>query len=223
MIMNFKFAMTALALCVCLVFPSSKSEAAPPEHQNYSIAVYGGSISSLPESNYAKNHWAQELGMPVFTYGVGGAGFTKFTTQPDIPTQVELSPKHKVVVLWCSTNDFGRAVEGEDKFSRETQNGGMRVAIERLREKEPECIILGFCSLPIFPNAGDPASPGAGHVAGQIAVFEEYGIPYLNQFGFFTADDVSEMYMPDKVHLTPKGYTSISERQAQFLKQNITE
>ncbi len=208
--------MTKLALLVML-FSSCDTEEQLPVYQYESIAVYGGSVSSTPESNYAKSFWQEELNIPVFTYGVGGAGFTSGTVQPNIPAQIEQSPMHKIAVIWCSTNDVWAPIENDDKYSPYSQNGGMRTAIEKLKARDPDCIILGFCSLPAFDGRNM-----ADHVEGQIEVFEEYGIPYLNQFGFFTEDDVVGMYKADKLHHTHKGYISIRERQVEFLRENIT-
>jgi hypothetical protein len=189
-----------------------------------SIGVYGGSVSSTIESDEAKSFWQRELNIPVVTYGVSGAGFTDVTVQPDIPTQIEKSPIHRVVVLWCSTNDRWQPVENDDKYSPKSQNGGMRIAIEKLKAKDSASIILGFCSLPVFQYGdGDNIIPNASLIKGQIKVFEEYDIPYLNQYNYFTIQDTTEMYLPDKTHLSVNGYRHIRERQLGFIKQKITK
>jgi hypothetical protein len=41
-----------------------------------SVAVFGGSVSVIPESENAKIMWKERLGMSVTNFGVGGAGFS---------------------------------------------------------------------------------------------------------------------------------------------------
>jgi lysophospholipase L1-like esterase len=209
---------TMLMLLSCIILLSCSKTPPPVETEYDSIGVYGGSISSTPVSDYAKQLWQSELNIPVVTHGVGGAGFTQNTTQPNIPAQIDQSPAHDIVVLWCSTNDSSAPLESEDMYSVATQNGGMRISIEKLKAKNPDCIILGFCSLPSFDGRNI-----ATLVENQIKVFEEYNIPYLNQYKFFTVEDVAEMYSSDKIHLSVSGYVAIRERQTEFIRENIKQ
>ena len=69
------------------------------------IAVFGGSLSVLEESDAAKQIWADLLGAEVTTYGVGGAGFS-CDQGYSLQRQVDMADDYDIYVLWASTNDF---------------------------------------------------------------------------------------------------------------------
>lgn len=118
-------------------------------HKNYgkSIAVFGGSLSVLKESEAAKQIWADQLHSTVTTYGVGGAGFSRLQGH-SLQQQVREAGIHDIYVLWASTNDFtnNRAIgswsdyTAEDNYNEErldTQCGGINYCIKTLLEKNP--------------------------------------------------------------------------------------
>mgnify|MGYP006089579859 CR=1 FL=1 len=41
-----------------------------------SVAVFGGSVSVIPEGDRAKILWKKHLGMTIINYGVSGVGFS---------------------------------------------------------------------------------------------------------------------------------------------------
>lgn len=185
---------------------------------NKTIAVYGASHSICSESDSAILFWQRELGFRVFRYGISGAGYSN-NYSATIPNEINNSPSHEIAILWSTTNGYPYPIENEDKFSPKSMKGGMRISIEKLKSKNPNVIILGFIMLPRFDDRNPEIRKP--YMEGQIEVFEEYNIPYLNQYYFFTADDTTIMYLPDKLHLTVKGYLHIRNQQLEFIRQNI--
>ena len=139
-----------------------------------SIGVLGGSLSVNAESEAAKDIWRTELGVSVTTYGVGGAGFSSEQGHT-LQRQAQEAGVHDLYVLWASTNDYmnGRPCgnltdctrAGEDR--PESQCGGINRCISILREKNPDCTIVLFTSLPFFgrQDGWDITAPAEGAAA----------------------------------------------------------
>ncbi len=209
-----------------------------------SVGVFGGSISSFPESSVAKGLWEKHLNMKIKTYGKPGHGFS--CKQGSIQNQVDGAIAHDIYILWASTNDLqfnhpiGEATDyteydGFDKSKRETQCGGINYCIKKLREKNPLCSIYLFTSLKYFTadkhgylrevsSGSAPIQPTLyQYVQGQIACAQLQGIPYFNQWEVqenrITPQNFQEYYKEDNFHLTAKGYFDIGIRQLLFLAQ----
>ncbi len=203
------------------------------------IAVFGGSLSVNPESDAAKQIWANQLGAEVVTYGVGGAGFAReqgYTLQ----RQVDSAGVFDIYVLWASTNDYMGEKEcgtwqdytifdNFDASRLNTQCGGINYCIKTLLEKNPRAEIYFFTSLRFFnrdagnnPFSNSPNGTGktfADYVQAQKDCCAYYGIPVLDQFNLqgINRFNVSQYYMEDRLHMNEEGYRRIGAVQAAFL------
>ena len=207
-------------------------------NRGVSIGVFGGSLSSLPESKYAKFIWAKYLNAKIYTYGIGGYGFS--INRGSIQKQVDTALSHDIYILWASTNDYtGNELIGDchdyttvDNFDvgkLNTQCGGMNYYIKQLRQKNPQAKIYIFCSLPffIYPGGYQKQSNDVNdiyksfyeYVDAQIQVAQYNGLKYLNQFefSFLTLEKSTEYYKEDKFHMTEKGYANVGVYQLYFL------
>ena len=208
-----------------------------------SIAVLGGSLSSVPESETAKRIWAEELGVDVVTYGVGGAGFSSeqgYTLQ----RQAREAGVHDIYVLWASTNDYmnNRACgswqdfteqDGLDSLRLTTQCGGINACIRTLQEKNPKAVIVFFTSLRFFgrEDGWNPYSSShnitglnfADYVQAQKECCAHYGVPLLDQFALQAVNPINApvFYKNDLLHMTDEGYARIAPVQVAFLRQFI--
>ena len=203
------------------------------------IAVFGGSLSVNPESDVAKQLWADQLGAEVVTYGVGGAGFS-IDQGYSLQKQVDTAGVYDVYVLWASTNDFTNnrpcgswsdytAADGYDESKLHTQCGGINYCIRRLLEKNPRAEIYFFTSLRFFgtdsghnPFSLTPNKAGktfAEYVEAQKACCAYYGIPVLDQFNLQGINEfnVEYYYQDDLLHMKEEGYRRIAPVQAAFL------
>lgn len=216
-------------------------------NQAKSVGVFGGSLSSLPESQIAKGLWKKYLYMDIKTYGMGGSGFAT-TTQRNIQSQVNKAGKHDIYILWASTNDYTAGIpigeatdyteyDGYDETKRTTQCGGINYCIKKLREKNPDCIICLFTSLKFFginanEDYGYKIMPISTHKTGNS--FYEYTekqkecatlqqIPcfeqWIGQEGRITQYNYQPYYKNDGYHMTEYGYFDIGIRQLLFLAQ----
>lgn len=215
-------------------------------NQGKSVGVFGGSLSSLPESNIAKGLWKKYLYMDIKTYGKGGSGFS--INQGSIQDQVDRAAKHDIYILWASTNDYtgghpvGEATDytehdGFDETKRGTQCGGINYCIKKLREKNPECKIYLFTSLRFFginnnETYGYEVMPISTNSTGlsfyeytqkQKACANLQHIPYFEQWkaqeGRVTPANYLIYYKEDGYHMTEAGYFDIGIHQLLFLAQ----
>ena len=204
-----------------------------------SIAVFGGSLSSVPESDAAKTIWADMLGSEVTTYGVGGAGFSSQQGH-SLQQQVDEAGVHDIYVLWASTNDYvnnrpcGSWTDYTeyDNYNPEalvTQCGGINYCIRRLLEINPKADIVFFTSFRFFgrEDGWNPYSLAhnatglnfAQYVEAQKQCCAHYGIPVLDQFSLqgISPFNVEQYYLPDKLHMQRSGYEKTAVIQAYFL------
>jgi len=215
-------------------------------NQGKSVGVFGGSLSSLPESNIAKGLWKKYLYMNIKTYGKGGRGFA--TNKGSIQDQVNEAAKHDIYILWASTNDYtggypnGEATDytefdGFDETKRETQCGGINYCIKKLREKNPGSQIYLFTSLKFFginsnETYGYEMMPISSNSTGlsfyeytqkQKACANLQHIPYFEQWevqeGRITPANYLIYYKEDGYHMTEAGYFDIGIHQLLFLAQ----
>lgn len=223
--------------------PSSKISRKSPYRasKNFGkrIAVFGGSLSVNPESDAAKQIWADLLGAEVVTYGVGGAGFAREQGY-SLQRQVDEAEVFDVYVLWASTNDYmnGRecgtwqdytVIDGYDVSRLSTQCGGINYCIKKLLEKNPRAEIYFFTSLRFFsrdsgcnPFSSEVNPTGktfADYVQAQKDCCAYYGIPVLDQFSLqgINRFNVGLYYKEDLLHMTEEGYSRIGPVQAAFL------
>ena len=208
-------------LFVIILFFLSSCEADDPEISKISegIGVFGGSISSLPESEIAKDIWRKELNLKVTTHGIGGAGFT-ISTKNNILQQIAEAPVYDIYILWASTNDTKGATVGNiGSMDLSTQNGAINKCISLIRERNGKAQIFFFISLPTFDNNQKLAS----FVQGQKEICTYLKIPYLDQFNMFDVGNCQNYYYEDRVHLRESGYAKIAPFQVKFLSENIQE
>lgn len=211
-----------------------------------SVAVFGGSLSSLPESRIAKGLWKKYLHMDIKTYGKPGYGFS--SAQGSIQNQVNAAGKYDIYILWASTNDYttqrplGEATDYTeyDEFNPKklkTQCGGINSCIKRLREINPQASIYLFTSLKFFGTNGiqdygyeiDPVSNnGSGYsfydyVRKQKECAWIQNISCFDQWeaqeGRITRENYSDYYLEDGFHMSETGYFDIGIRQLLFLAQ----
>ena len=228
-----------------LVPDAGKAESSPyraAANFGKTIAVFGGSLSVYPESDAAKQMWADLLGATVDSYGVGGAGFSSLQGY-SIQRQVDTAGVYDVYVLWASTNDFTKnrecgtpqdytEADGFDESKLVTQCGGINYCIRKLQQKNPRARIYFFTGLRFFRSrAGyDPFSDEtnntglnfAAYIRAQKECCLRYGIPVLDQF---ETQGINEFnyelyYKSDKLHLTEDGYRRIAPAQVEFLSNN---
>ena len=207
------------------------------------IAVFGGSLSVLEESDAAKQIWADLLGAEVTTYGVGGAGFS-CDQGYSLQRQVDMADDYDIYVLWASTNDFVNsrecgswtdytALDGYDPESLKTQCGGINYCIKTILERNPRAEIYFFTSLRFFgtdsgrnPFSTEPNKTGktfADYVRAQKDCCAHYGIPVLDQFNLqgINVFNYKQFYREDSLHMTSDGYARIGPVQAAFLSNGF--
>lgn len=217
------------------VFSQSGTKAEPlKESLNYgkSVAVFGGSVSVIPESESAKILWKERLGMSVTNYGVPGAGFSSLQGK-SLQQQVDEAGVFDIYILWASTNDYTNDREvgtytdytefdGYDEVKLTTQAGGINYCIKRIYEKNPDAIIYFFTSSKAFNDRGgyDPFHQEGmvRYVKIQEEICELHGIPYLDQFtmGGFNIYN-KDLYYSDPIHMNAMGYKRLGELQVAFL------
>lgn len=197
-----------------------------------SVAVFGGSVSVIPESNHAKDLWKSNLGMTVTNFGVPGAGFSSLQGK-SMQQQVEEAGVFDIYILWASTNDYTNKREigsytdytefdGYDKDRLTTQAGGINYCIKRIYEINPHATIYFFTSSKAFNDRGayDPYHPGgmAAYVAMQKKICELHGIPFLDQFssGGYNIYN-QDLYYADPIHMNALGYQKLGKLQVSFL------
>lgn len=212
------------------IFPNKEVSAESPYRlsPNFgkTIAVFGGSLSVLPESDAAKQIWADLLGAEVTTYGVGGAGFS-IDQGYSIQRQVDTAGVFDIYVLWASTNDFFgnrqcgspsdyTPEDGFDESGLKTQCGGINYCIKRIYEKNPNARIYFFTSLRCF--SADAVS-FEKYVQGQKLCCSRSAIPVLDQYSLQGVNEFNYKlyYMSDKLHMNREGYRRIAYLQADFL------
>ncbi|MBK0379376.1 SGNH/GDSL hydrolase family protein [Mucilaginibacter sp. SD-g] len=197
-----------------------------------SVAVFGGSVSVIPESDSAKIIWKRRLGMNITNYGVPGAGFSSLQGK-SLQQQVDEAGVFDIYILWASTNDYTghRAIgsytdytefDGYDKSKLTTQAGGINYCIKKIYELNPNATIYFFTSSKAFNDRGgyDPfiANGMNEYVKMQKEVCELHGIPILDQF-FIGGYNIynQKLYYRDPIHMNVSGYKKLGELQASFL------
>lgn len=217
------------------VFPQNETPTALlRESINYgkSVAVFGGSVSVIPESENAKVLWKEHLGMTVTNYGVPGAGFSSLQGK-SMQQQVDEAGVFDIYILWASTNDYTNKREvgsytdytefdGYEPEKLTTQAGGINYCIKRIYELNPDAVIYFFTSSKAFNDRGgyDPFHKGGmvEYVDMQKKICELHGIPYLDQFilGGFNMYN-KDLYYRDPIHMNSSGYRKLGELQVAFL------
>lgn len=199
---------------------------------NKSVAVFGGSVSVIPESNTAKKLWEKHLSMTITNYGVPGAGFSSLQGK-SMQQQVDEADVFDIYILWASTNDYTnkRAVgsytdytefDNYDTEKLTTQAGGINYCIKKIYELNPKATIYFFTSSKAFNDRGayDPSLKGGmvEHVDMQKMISKLHGIPVLDQFllGGYSIYN-KDLYYRDAIHMNEMGYLKLGELQVSFL------
>ncbi|MDR3653935.1 MAG: SGNH/GDSL hydrolase family protein [Paludibacter sp.] len=204
------------------------------ESSNYgkSIAVFGGSVSVIPESDSAKIIWKKYLGVTVTNFGVSGAGFSSLQGK-SFQQQVDEAGVFDIYILWASTNDYTNhrdvgcytdytEFDGYDKNKLTTQAGGINYCIKKIYEINPRAIIYLFTSSKAFNDRGgyDPfyTQGLSQYVEIQKKVCELHGIPVLDQYSLGGYNIYNKnLYYKDPIHMNTTGYKKIGELQVSFL------
>ena len=204
------------------------------ESFNYgkSVAVFGGSVSVIPESDSAKILWEKYLGMTITNYGVPGAGFSSLQGK-SLQQQIDEAGVFDIYILWASTNDYNNKREigtytdytEFDNYNKEkltTQAGGINYCIKRIYELNPQAIIYFFTSSKAFNDRGayDPYGEYGlvKYVDMQKKVCELHGIPFLDQFSLGGYNIYNkDLYYSDPIHMNALGYKKLGELQVSFL------
>lgn len=197
-----------------------------------SVAVFGGSVSVIPESDSAKIMWENHLGLRITNYGVPGAGFSSLQGK-SIQKQVDEAGVFDIYILWASTNDYThkRSVgsytdytefDAYDRAKLLTQAGGINYCIKKIYELNPKASIYFFTSSKAFNTRGgyDPfyANGINQYVDMQKKVCELHGIPILDQFSLGGYNVFNKhIYYRDAIHMNALGYKKIGELQVPFL------
>ena len=209
--------------------------------ENYGkrIAVFGGSFSSVPESECAKDIWRKHLNCDITTYGIGGMGFSnKQTPEDNIQVQVDRAIAdggYDIYILWASNNDVFnlhpvgtyRDYTSLDDFNKDklvTQCGGINYCIKTIFEFNPLSKIMFFTTMS-SDCAGDysnnPFCKGGAYeyVKGQIDCCKYWGVPCLNQFELLPINAYTKkaFVLEDGVHLSEACYTYMGNLQARFI------
>ena len=196
----------------------------PLDDDKIKVGVFGGSISSAPESEIAKRVWTANLNIEVITCGVAGAGFSSLTGNC-VPTQIEQAEVFDVYILWASTNDVDKSTIGDlDVKDETTQAGGIMKSVEIIKQKNSKALILFFTSLPRF-DAVLYTENIPLFVESQIYLCERERIPYLDQYHLFKIDrsNYMDFYLYDNIHLNETGYQHIATMQMEFIRDNINK
>lgn len=197
-----------------------------------SVAVFGGSVSVIPESDNAKGMWENHLGMTIVNFGVSGAGFSLLQGK-SLQNQVDEAGVFDIYILWASTNDYtnNRAIGNYsdytefDHYNKEkltTQAGGINYCIKKIYELNPRAIIYFFTSSKAFNEVGgyDPFIENGlnKYVEMQKKICELHGIPFLDQFslGGYNMHN-KDLYYKDAMHMNALGYKKLGELQVSFL------
>tara|TARA_R110002167_G_scaffold98986_1_gene259975 strand:+ start:420 stop:1136 length:717 start_codon:yes stop_codon:yes gene_type:complete len=197
-----------------------------------SVAVFGGSVSVIPESDSAKVLWEKHLGLTITNYGVPGAGFSSLQGK-SMQQQVDEAGVFDIYILWASTNDYtnNREVGSYtdytefDNYNAEkltTQAGGINYCIKKIYEINPNATIYFFTSSKAFNDRGayDPfyTEGMVQHVDMQKMICELHGIPVLDQFllGAYNIYN-KDLYYRDPIHMNVVGYKKLGELQVSFL------
>ena len=197
-----------------------------------SVAVFGGSVSVIPESDSAKSMWKEYLGMTITNYGVSGAGFSSLQGK-SLQQQVDDAGVFDIYILWASTNDYtnqrdvGRYTDytefdGFDKEKLTSQAGGINYCIKRIYEINPHAVIYFFTSSKAFNDRGgyDPfyVQGMIQYVEMQKKVCELHGIPVLDQFSLGGYNIYNkDLFYYDPFHMNVLGYIKIGKLQVSFL------
>jgi lysophospholipase L1-like esterase len=232
---SIKFLIVLFILVSSSVFSQNDTEKLNlKESFNYgkSVAVFGGSVSVVPESDSAKVLWEKYLGMTITNFGVPGAGFSSLQGK-SLQQQVDEAGVFDIYVLWASTNDYtgNRTVgsytdytefDGYDKEKLITQAGGINYCIKKIYELNPEAAIYFFTSSKAFNDKGayNPFDENGmvQYVEMQKKICELHGIPVLDQFilGGYNIYN-KDLYYRDPIHMNELGYKKLGELQVSFL------
>lgn len=232
---SFSYFLILFLLISSGLFSQSKTDTLTlNESFNYgkSVAVFGGSVSVIPESDSAKILWKNYLGMTITNYGVPGAGFSSLQGK-SMQQQVDEAGVFDIYILWASTNDYtNNRVNGSytdytefddyDEIKLTTQAGGINYCIKKIYEINPKAVIYFFTSSKAFNDRGayDPFySKGmVEYVDMQKKISELHGIPVLDQFllGGYNSYN-KDLYYRDAIHMNELGYKKIGELQVSFL------
>jgi hypothetical protein len=196
------------------------------------VAVFGGSVSVIPESDSAKDIWTDSLGLQITNYGVSGAGFSSLQGK-SMQQQIDESGRFDIYVLWASTNDYTNKREigaytdytEFDQFDQralETQAGGINYCLKKIYDLNPKAQIYFFTSSKAFNERGgyDPNFEGGmvDYVAMQKIICELHGIPFLDQFTLAGFNSYNRgIYYNDPIHMNVAGYRKLGALQTEFL------
>lgn len=210
------------------------------------VAYFGASNINNADSYVMKRMLQMALGCDVVTYGYGGYSFgDSYNT---LRTYADSIGIHDIYIIWCTTNDYFRnvplgeisdytAADSYDPKNMETAYGGLNYILKKIKETNPEALILGM-TCPKFFNAirtdgmlidsqktNEIGNSFHQYVEASMDCFNQFGIPYLDQWPLdcFTPGNWQEYYMSDGVHLNKNGYFILGVKELSFILDNLNE
>ena len=193
-----------------------------------SVGVFGGSISSIPNSNYVKDQWRNLLAMNVTDYGALGFGFSKL--QGSIQNEVNNCLPKDIYVLWASTNDLYNnrlcgtdsdytVLDNYDDKKLTTQCGGINYCIKKLREINPDCKIYFISTFQSFKDKFGFDSTYVNGIGERVTDYiyyqrkccERNNVKFLDLFhiNIFNQSNYKN-YFSDTIHPNETGYKLLS-------------
>lgn len=194
------------------------------ENRDKTIGVLGGSYSIIEGSEIVKDSWSLFLNCTYTDYGMGGFGFS--SDQGSIQDEADRCESKDIYVLWASTNDFNNNRPAgkysdytwEDNYNernRKTQCGGINYCIKKLREINPNCIIVFISSSVFFQSEKGYNLEKTNETGRTLAYYVDLQekcckinkVAFLNllDLGIFNEED----YRGDKLHYNKLGYKKL--------------
>lgn len=193
-------------------------------------AVFGDSISQPNTDGLDKyyNYIADNLGMEVTSYAVGGSGYLKDTS---ILERMTNAPEgYDIISFMAGINErhleMGNPTDATPTDAPTTLCGAVRKVIELAIEKYPNAQI--FLIAPT-PATGNDAPPKQGNmntfVENQIAIARMYNIPVIDLYhesGLrpWNAENAA-LYYRDYCHLIPAGHQYVAKLMQKWMQNNL--
>ena len=203
------------------------------------LVIYGDSISTIE----CANGGYQSKLMPkipfdvVCNHAVGASGLATGTPNNLISILEDPSKVHAdadLVLLWHGTNDWywGTPLGEETDIDPSTYYGGLKVAVERIRQAAPQAKIMAFTPLfrlqapdgceieaEAYDNPNKIGLTLAAYRDALIRVGARYSFPVvdlrtLTNFNLYNYP----IYMPDKVHPSESGCEVLATIMANHIK-----
>ncbi len=201
-------------------------------------AVFGDSISQPNTDGLDKyyNYIADNLGMEVTSYAVGGSGYFKgsgsagYGANNIIDKLTNAPAGYDIVSFMAGINErhleMGNPTDATPTGDPTTLCGAVRKCIELAIEKYPTAQI--FLITPT-PGTGNHATPAQGdlntYVNNQIEIAKIYNIPYIDLYHAsglrpWNAENAA-VYYRDYCHLVAAGHHYVAKLMQRWMQANL--